>query len=169
MPRRRTTARRYTLLQSRQDSGTLNRRLPDASRTAWEGHPTPQKKSSKFWPPGTCLCQSICVYLYKLRRSCARATEGVIFSNLVVMSLESSMDVTDKYCAHDAKDLSNKEETTRNGRAGPVSRKRLLYRFASRKAFPGRGLCAGWKLKRERESCESSSGFGGYQLCQLRP
>ena len=45
----------------------------------------------------------------------------------------------------------------------------LIHRFISRKAFPGRGLCAAGKLKKERESCESSSGFGGYQLCQLRP
>jgi hypothetical protein len=249
------------------------------SKTAWEGHPTPQKKSSKIWLPGTCLCQHVRVYLYKMRRSCARDQGGCVLFQFGCNGVKSSLEGTDKSCAHAAKYLSNQEETTRKGRAGPVSRKGLLYRFASRKAFPhlglcaerpktwspksciklwprgvirgdptsrsqalpgnallggsacrlrdarrgrasrswvprqepgnqretrrnphpsplpegegigaaresrnglihrfmsrkafsGRGLCAAGKLKKERESCESSSGFGGYQLCQLRP
>ena len=77
--------------------------------------------------------------------------------------MKSSLEGTDKSCVHAAKDLSNTEETTRKGRAGPVSRKRLLYRFASRKAFPHLGLCAERPKTRSAKSCIRLWARGGYQ------
>lgn len=77
--------------------------------------------------------------------------------------VKSSLEGTDKSCAHAAKDLSNTEETTRKGRTGPVSRKGLLYRFASRKAFPHLALCAERPKTRNPKSCIKLGARGGYQ------
>ena len=122
-----------------------------------------RKKSSPFWPPGTCLCQPVCVYLYKLRRSCARSYGGCDLFQLGCNGVKSSVEGPDKSCARAAKDLSNQEETTRKGRALPVSRKGPLYHLPGHKAFPHRGLCAGEPKTRCAKSCIRLWARGGYQ------
>jgi hypothetical protein len=96
-------------------------------------------------------------------KSSLEGTVGVPASAGIGRPPKGGTPTVDKSCAHAAKDLSNKEETTRKGGRGPVSRKRLLYRFASRKAFPDLGLCAERPTTRRLKSCIRLRARGGYQ------
>jgi len=68
-------------------------------------------------------------------------------------------ELRDKSCAHAAKYLSNKEETTQLGQAAPVSRNRPLYHLPGRKAFPQRRE----PKTRCAKSCIRLWARGGYQ------
>lgn len=107
-------------------------------------------------PTGTCI-------LVQITAELRTGYGGCVLFQLGCHGVESSVEGQDKSCAHAAKDLSNTEYTTRMGRAGPVSRKRLLYRFASRKAFPQLRLCAERPKTRSPKSCIKLWARGGYQ------
>ena len=122
------------------------------------------KKSSKIWLPGASLCQPDCVQLFKIRRSCARSQGGCALFQCGCDGVRSSLEGTDKSCAHAAKDLSNQEETTRMGQAGPVSSGRV---FVSPREL--QGFFASWVVRRDvhkrgtRKAVSSSGLGGGYQ------
>lgn len=108
-----------------------------------------------------------------MRRSCAQCHGGHALFQFGCDGVNfwfpgrawESEELRDKSCTHAAKDLSNKEETTRMGQAGPVSRKGLVYRLPSRKAFPHLGLCAGRPRMKSAKSCIKLWARGGYQRC----
>ena len=79
------------------------------------------------------------------------------------------MDGTDKSCADAAKDLSNQEETTRMGQAGPVSRKGTDV-----SAPEPQSISAPWVVRtaarnKEAEKLYQGLGSGGLSVIRRRP